>query len=399
MKTYTPFEYLLIDIATHAGINGIDKGTFEQRIEWAKDNMDNLSAFIGQADEPYLYQSALIALDEVKAGKPTGHAVGLDAIASGFQILGVLTGCVKCATHTGMIDPDVRSDAYEVCNTTMNKMLPMGITCNFVRGDVKDAMMPWAYGSYNRPIELFGEETVEYEAFIDSMEEEFPGAVIARETLMNAWRAFAIAHEFVMPDGHTVYLPTTDKVSYDLEYDIDGESISIPHRIESIVPSARGIKLVAHVTHATDGYVVREMEMRALTPRATLQSMREHLELVIALRDDDTPATKRCLSLGILLNPAIQYIDYTKGDLVRLLALVDMVMEYQAYDLYAIHDAYHCSPVHMNRTRFMYREIMAEIADSDLFSDILTQLAGRKVRFKKLGNIGNKVRKSNYPLA
>lgn len=399
MNTYTPFEYLLIDVATHAGIDGIDKGTFEQRIDWTKANMDNLPSFVGQADEPYLYQAALMALDEVKAGKPTGYAMGLDAIASGFQILGVLTGCVKCATHTGMIDPNVRSDAYSICNTTMSDLLPEGVECHFDRTDVKDAMMPWAYGSHNKPIEYFGEDTSEYNAFLEAMDQEFPGAVIARETLMNSWKAFAPSHEFVMPDGHTVYLPTTDKVEYELSYEIDGDLIEIPHRVATITPTARGIKLVAHVTHATDGFVVREMGMRALTPRVDLARMLSHLELVIELREDDSKATKRCLSLGILLNPAIEYSDYSKGDLLRLVEIVKMTLEYQSYYMYTIHDAYFNSPNHMNRTRFMYREIMAEIADSNLFSEILSQITGRKTKFKKLGNIGHLVRKSNYPLA
>lgn len=399
MNTYTPFEYVLIDIATHAGINGIDKDTFEKRIQWTKDNIDNLDSFTQQADDPYLYQGALLALKEILAGDPTGYAMGLDAIASGFQILGALTGCIKCATHTGMVDTGYRADAYTVCNSTMSDLLPVGVTCNFDRKLVKEAMMPWAYGSKNKPEELFGDDTPEYNAFLEAMDLEFPGAVFARNALMEIWVPYTTAHSFVMPDGHTVYLPTTDKESFDLSYDIDGEILTIPHRIETIVPTKRGIKLVAHVTHATDGYVVREMGMRLMAPRDKLKRMLTHLELVIALREDNSPATKRCLSIGIMLNPSLNYIDYTKGDLIRLAEIVKMTLEYQAYFMYTVHDAYFNSPLHMNRTRFMYTEIMAEIADSDLFADILSQISGKKVKVEKYGEIGDIIRQSNYALA
>ena len=37
-------------------------------------------------------------------------------------------------------------------------------------------------------------------------------------------------------------------------------------------------------------------------------------------------------------------------------------------------DEFKCSPVHMNMTRFIYTELLAELAESDLCQDILRQV-------------------------
>ena len=56
------------------------------------------------------------------------------------------------------------------------------------------------------------------------------------------------------------------------------------------------------------------------------------------------------------------------------MAIIEQVMDYPAYDVVCVHDEIKASPVHMNSVRELYKEILAEIAESDMLQDILRQL-------------------------
>lgn len=54
----------------------------------------------------------------------------------------------------------------------------------------------------------------------------------------------------------------------------------------------------------------------------------------------------------------------------------------------------------MNYLRSQYINILAELADSDLISDLLSQIHGTPGHFaKKSGNLSQLIRKSNYALS
>lgn len=82
MKTYTAMEYLEIDVANFA-VDGLDRKQFEDRLDWTQKNMSILEAHTPNADNPYRYKSAVMALRDAQAGKPIGHLVGLDVCSSG----------------------------------------------------------------------------------------------------------------------------------------------------------------------------------------------------------------------------------------------------------------------------------------------------------------------------
>ena len=64
-----------------------------------------------------------------------------------------------------------------------------------------------------------------------------------------------------------------------------------------------------------------------------------------------------------------------------------------------IHDAFYAHPNDMQFVRETYRDILAELAESNLGQSILTEVAGQYVPFVKLGNISNLIRKSEYALS
>jgi hypothetical protein len=48
-----------------------------------------------------------------------------------------------------------------------------------------------------------------------------------------------------------------------------------------------------------------------------------------------------------------------------------------------VHDAFFFPPQHFTAIKSLYRQILAEIADSDLFADILTEIAGQPITIPK----------------
>lgn len=145
MKFFSGYEYLLIDVATQYGL---DKLTFEERMNWTNSMLaatpTMLEEVTYQAENKPLYQKAVMALRKAQQGLPTGHLVGLDATCSGIQIMSVLTGCVSGANATGLIDPNVRADAYSSTTKKMNDILGGGLT--IPRADAKRALMTLEIG-------------------------------------------------------------------------------------------------------------------------------------------------------------------------------------------------------------------------------------------------------------
>jgi len=89
-KSYTGFQYLLIDAANNfgpdqnAGDNiSLDKKIFEDRIQWALDNLGQLEQLASQADSKPLYIKAVMAIRKAQKHLPTGHIVAMDASCSG----------------------------------------------------------------------------------------------------------------------------------------------------------------------------------------------------------------------------------------------------------------------------------------------------------------------------
>lgn len=80
MQTFTGYEYLLIDAANNFGL---DKLLFEERINWATQNLSNLETMASLAETKPLYIKAVMAIRKAQAGLPMSHVVGLDAVCSG----------------------------------------------------------------------------------------------------------------------------------------------------------------------------------------------------------------------------------------------------------------------------------------------------------------------------
>ena len=82
MKEFTAREYLKIDIASQYGL---DKSTWQERIDWFDANEHVLVEKIVSAENPALFFAGLTAWNDMLQGNPSGYPISLDATSSGFQ--------------------------------------------------------------------------------------------------------------------------------------------------------------------------------------------------------------------------------------------------------------------------------------------------------------------------
>jgi hypothetical protein len=329
MQQLTPFEYILIDIAN---CYGLDKYSWNDRIAWVKDNEANLEELAIDADDPYLYLKAIRAKYDAEMGIATGYMIGLDATQSGLQIMACMSGCRTTAKNTNLINTGEREDFYIKVTDTMN-ILSLG---GYTREDIKPPVMTVFYGSIAEPIKVFGEDTPELAAFYATLEQECPGPMEMMEDIKKCWNSNALVHSWVLPDGHTAYVPVKVSVSKKIEV-AELNKATFTYVTEINEPSDYNIPLIANVVHSLDAYVVREMVRMAHA---------------------------------------------------------------QGFEMVTIHDAYFASPNHIQKVRENYVVILADIASKDILGDIMGQLLGEPVKYTKLSNnLAKEILQSEYALS
>lgn len=83
----------------------------------------------------------------------------------------------------------------------------------------------------------------------------------------------------------------------------------------------------------------------------------------------------------------------------RLANIIEGMLAYKPFPVIAIHDEFKCHANNMNYLRQQYINILAELADGDLLSDIMSQVYGVQGTYPKLSkDLGDKIRGSNYAL-
>ena len=416
MQTFSGWEYLLIDAANQYGL---DKELFEDRIQWANDHLDQLEDLAENKEwkEKPLYLKAVMAIRKAEQGKPTGHLIGFDAVCSGMQIMSALTGCESGADATGLIDPNKRADAYTECTRLMRKRIPT--LPDNARKKTKTAVMTSLYGSKAEPKNLFGEGSPELEAFYEAMYEMAPGACELLQDLTDSWQSGALVHEWKLPDGFDARIKVMQKIETRIEVDeLDGATFTYEYYENE--GSEKGVSNVANVVHSIDAYVLRCLERRCnydpfIVGQAFALLMNESLRRGIAGKAprlgkvDQTlfhyylNQYRRSGVADIVILPHLTKANVTllgEVHLDRLLKLVEGMVEYAPFPVVTVHDEFKCHANNMNTLRLQYKNILADIAESNLLDDILTQLYGCAGTFpKKSKNLAFKIRQSNYALS
>jgi len=410
MVHYSGWEYTLIDMANHFGL---DKLLFEERIQWATDNLQNLEALADQAETKPLYRKAVLAVRKAQAGLPSGHLVGLDACCSGIQVMSALTGCIAGATNTGMVDPNVRADAYSKTTSVMDEEL--GNAVDISRKDAKDALMTSFYGSKAKPKEIFGEDTPELNAFYQAALVIAPGAWELLQDLLASWQPYALQHDWKLPDGYDARVKVMNKKEARIEVD-ELDHATFTYEFFENQGSKTGLSNVANLTHSMDAWILRSMHRRCNYDRQVVEAAFAVLEIEQMERvmgKQSAPVT--CTKVGYYME---QFQRSTLADAVilpylnsesvqslapehveQLLVMVTGMLKYQPFELITVHDEFKAHANNMDHVRWQYREIMAEIAESEVLNDLLSQIHGLPGTFQKLSfNLGEKIRGSEYAL-
>lgn len=416
MTPFSGYQYLLIDAANNYGH---DKMTFEKRIEWATQNINTLEALADTAETKPLYRKAVMAIRKAQQGIPTGHLVGFDAVCSGVQLMSVLTGCTAGATATGLVDPNVRADAYTALTGAMNTIL--GGSLQVSRENAKRALMTSMYGSKATPKEIFGEDTPELNAFYKAATTVAPGAWELLQDLLASWQPGALSHVWKMPDGFDVRIKVMTKKDARIEVD-ELDHATFTYEFYENQGQAKGLSNAANVIHSVDAYVLRCIHRRCNYDPQVVSYVDQCLEAELIGRSlYGQPSAQEVASFmddqvayyieqynrsGMPDAVILPYLDQanvtclSQKHLEALAVIVTGMLEYAPFEVVSIHDEYKCHPNNMNHLRQQYINVLAELAESNLIGDILGQIHGTPGTYTKLStDLGDKIRKSNYALS
>ena len=414
MKTFSAFEWLLIDIGTQFGL---DKEVFEKRLYWAKENIDSLEVVADklQWKEKPLYIKAVMALRKAQKGLPTGHMIGCDSTASGVQIMSAITGCHVGALATGLIDPDVRADVYTSSTAVMNETLhKKGLSVNVPRAHMKDCVMHSFYGGTKTPESLFGKDSEELECFYQTMEKVAPGAWELKKDLQEAWQSYALSHEWQLPDGFEAKVKVMQQVTTAggnlprIEID-ELEHYQFGFTYYENKGSKKGLSLAANMVHSIDGYIVRTMHRKcnydATVVRAAYVAICNAIGKIKSNPSDKVryyiKQYERSSIADVVVLPWIKNDATALSDkhLEKLKVLCEQVLSHKSFPIVTIHDQFNCHAGNVDQMRYHYKETLADLADSEILSDLFGQIYGCKIEYNKLSNdLGDKIRNSNYAI-
>jgi len=251
-STFTPREWLKIDIASNFGL---DKKTWHERIHWFDSNEAQLHSLIGQAEEPALFYAGIKAWEDVQEGKPIGYMVSLDATSSGLQILACLTGDIHAAAICNVVNTGDREDAYQ--NVYKEMLNRSGGKAVLDKDMVKQAVMTAFYGSTAQPKLAFGEGAL-LDIFYKTMEQMAPGAWELNKAFLALWDDEAYSNDWVLPDNFHVHIKIMDTIREHVHF------LGKPYEVfyKENLPVSQGRSLAANVTHSIDGMIVREITAR-----------------------------------------------------------------------------------------------------------------------------------------
>lgn len=382
MDKFNGKEYLKIDIAN---CFGFDKLTWKERLIKAEliinsANKEDLAELANKADEPAHAYSALEAWFRTSEGKTSGHLIGLDATASGPQILGIITEDVNACKLTNTINSGKRVDMYK--NIYEKVQTRMGNKLSITRDQVKAAIMQRCYGGTATAKKYF-EDYVDI--FEDVMAEEMPNVWAFNQLALDMWDDTVLEYNWIMPDNFHINMKVMDKVYTDFNY--KGQDYTFIHNENQ--PKKRGLALGANITHSIDGFINREMFSRCMFN----PSIKKLLNLNTNSGKNSNsyynhPKTQKLLDLidlyhesGYLSARVLDYVDENtigfllNSDLVKVIDLIKSLPE-KPFDLLSIHDCFRCHANYGNDVREQYKNCLVELAKSDMLQFLLRQITG-----------------------
>ena len=169
--------------------------------------------------------------------------------------------------------------------------------------------------------------------------------------------------------------------------------------------------------HSIDGYLLRSVIRRASFNEVEVSNALSAITIVLLERANGKATEAVCPSADLqnmltiysyskMLDTSI--INYIDADnihsvptelLVKLSATLSKMLELGSSPVLTVHDAFRSAPWHCNAVRYHYKEIMSELAESDILQFIVSQIVKQQVVYiKKSNQLANMIRKSNYSI-
>lgn len=398
-QTFTAREYLKIDIA---GSFGLDKDDWDKRIAWFDRNEHQLHNLVPQADEPALFYAGIIAWEDVKAGRPSGYPISLDATCSGIQILAALACDRKAAEICNVVDTGHRRDAYVSIYQEMVEQL--GESAKIDRKLTKQAIMTSFYSSTAVPKRVFGEGQL-LNVFYNTLRENAPGAWEINETMLAIWDETALVNEWVLPDNFHVVIKVMGQVKETVQFLNEPFEVSY----HTNMPIKGGRSLGANMVHSLDGMVVREMQRRCNFDSAKIQELGRLITVGAAGRSTRRSQDEMVITLwdhygrtGFLSARILDHLDMDNLGLVDPKVIHSLLwsLPEKPFEIISIHDCFRCLPSYGNDLRRQYNNLLAQIAQSNLLSDIVSQITKRPIQAGKLDpTLPHDILEANYALS
>lgn len=383
MQTFTGREYLKIDIANNFGL---DKISFNDRIDWFNHAESHLETLLPQAKEPALFYAGVKAYRDVQKSKPIGYMISLDGTSSGLQLLAALTCCPQTAALCNVIDTGDREDAYQGFYQAMVKKV--GGTAVIDPDDVKQAVMTAFYSSRAVPKRVFGEGQL-LDIFYETLREMAPGAWDLNEAMLSLWNANAYEHFWVLPDNFHCHIKVMKQVREPVTF--LGNQYDVFYNVNE--PTDEGRSLGANTIHSIDGMIVREMTQRCdHDPKkvAQLYKLIKDGNCGSQLANDDDQMVQTLWDnyqrSGYLSARIIDHLTEDNFGMVDELQIKELLdsLPFKPFKVVAIHDCFRVLPHYGNDLRIQYNLQLQLIAKSNMLQDLISQLVGKQVNIGKV---------------
>ena len=399
-QTFTGMDYLQIDIANNFGKDKLD---WDKRIEWFKQNENQLDNLVKEAENPALFFAGVQAYRKAKAGQPSGYPISLDGCSSGLQLLACLTTDRMAASLCNVVDTGHREDAYTAVYQAMTEYI--GESGKITRSQCKEAIMTALYGSEAVPKRIFGEGEL-LQVFYGAMSLMAPHAWNLNQAFLAIWNPEAMKYFWTLPDNFHVHTKVMATVTEDFHF-MDAPEQAV-RKVN--MPTATGRSLSANSVHSIDGYIVRELSRRCMFNPEQIMRVKTALCYFGEPELQDTEAGRMVQTLwnhyektGML---SARILDYLDEDTVGLLSDRQPIWELiyslprKPFQVLSIHDCVRVLPHYGNDVRRQYNNLLAEVAKGNLLNTLLSEITGREINIPKVDpDMWKDVKVTNYALS
>lgn len=268
-------EWLLIDIANAYGLN---KSNWETRLEWSKNNLkailsDSSNLEVTASDKLLFKQAIKEYKQYIQTGK-SKQIVRLDATASGYQLMSIITRDEKAMEKLNVLGNTKRQDFYSLVYDRVRELvqprdrddLDLWLEAKAKELDlpkprdvIKASIMTSGYNSVATPKMMLGNY---YGVFEQAIEELASGPIKLKEYINSLYEP-RLFHKWQLPDKHWAYVPSLVTKTHKIEVKELDKSIKYPSfniRCEDNEASKDNWRsLAVNLVHSLDAWVCRQV--------------------------------------------------------------------------------------------------------------------------------------------